>query len=154
MNATPSLRRFFFCAACLALLAGCSSQSASSLRPDGTLAACPTKPNCVSSIDTDAKHQIAAFRIQGDPAAAWAALKDELAKQPRTEILADRDNYLHVVVTTRLMRYKDDAEFVLLADRNEIAVRSSSRVGYSDMGVNRKRIEALRAALLASGVVR
>ena len=57
--------------------------------------------------------------------------------------------YIHAVYTTPIMRYRDDVEFLLRTNENEIAIRSASRVGYSDMGLNRDRIEAIRTALRA-----
>ncbi|MBC7983635.1 MAG: DUF1499 domain-containing protein [Candidatus Obscuribacterales bacterium] len=154
MNMVSTLCRFLFVLSVCGLIAGCSSQPASSLQSDGKLTACPTQPHCVGSYETDAKHQIAALQIQGDAALAWAALKAHVTQLPRTEVVADKGDYMHVVFTTRLMRFKDDAEFRLQTDRSEIAVRSSSRVGYSDMNVNRKRLEAIRTALRAQGVVK
>jgi uncharacterized protein (DUF1499 family) len=68
--------------------------------------------------------------------------------------MAYSDDYLHAVYTSFLMRYRDDVEFLLLREENEIAVRSASRVGHGDMGVNRKRIEALREVLAGRGLVR
>jgi uncharacterized protein (DUF1499 family) len=120
---------------------------------NGKLTACPSAPHCVSSDDADAKHQIAALRIKGDPAQAWAALKAELDKMPRTKTVEERPDYRKVVVTTRLLRFKDDVEFQLRADSGEIAMRSTSNVGYYDFNVNRNRLEMLRSALQKQGVV-
>jgi len=68
-------------------------------------------------------------------------------------VTGDAD-YLHAVFTTRTMRYRDDVEFNARPDRNEIAVRSASRVGYGDLGANRKRVEWIRAELAKLGLVR
>jgi uncharacterized protein (DUF1499 family) len=119
----------------------------------GKLRACPSAPHCVSSDDADAKHQIPALRIKGDAAAAWAALKAVLEQLPRTKTVEERADYRRAVVTSRLLRFKDDVEFVLRPDRGEIAMRSSSNVGYYDFNVNRNRLEAIRSALRQQGVV-
>ena len=71
----------------------------------------------------------------------------------RTEVVRNEGGYLQAVQTSALMRYNDDFEFLLDAGAGVIQVRSASRVGYGDMGVNRDRIETVRAALVAQGVV-
>lgn len=123
----------------------------------GALAACPASPNCVSSLATDAPHSIDAFRIDGDARVAWEALATELRGRERVEIVTQRATYLHAVFTSALMRYRDDVEFLLRPGSGSAAgiidVRSASRVGYGDMGANRDRVESLRAALVARGVV-
>jgi uncharacterized protein (DUF1499 family) len=134
-------------------IAACAAQTTVAPLAGGKLAACPSAPHCVSSDDSDAKHQIAALRIKGDPNRAWTALKAELDKLPRTKMVEERPDYRKVVVTTRLLRFKDDVEFVLRAERGEIAMRSSSNVGYYDFNVNRERLEAIRSALQKQGVV-
>lgn len=138
-----------------ALTTGCSnvSKPAPGITDAGTLAACPDKPNCRCSDAADDAHAIAALNVTGDPAAAWAALKAYVAAQPRMEVIVDRDDYLHVEATTRLMRFTDDVEFHLRPEAGEIAMRSASRVGHSDLGANKKRLEAVRAALAEQGVV-
>jgi uncharacterized protein (DUF1499 family) len=108
----------------------------------------------VSSFADDEDHQIAAFAIEGSVEAAWAALGATVEDTPRVEIMTSSDDYLHAVYVSFVMRYRDDVEFLLQREGNEIGVRSASRVGYSDMGVNRKRIEAIREALSAQGLVR
>ncbi|MFO0689376.1 MAG: DUF1499 domain-containing protein [Myxococcota bacterium] len=139
--------------ACL-LLAGCGGRMPRALA-DGTarLAPCPASPNCVSSEATDEIHAIAPLRIRGDAAAAWQGLADHLAKLPRVEVVKTDGDYLHAVFTTRLMRYQDDVELALDRAAGTIRVRSASRVGYGDMGANRARVEAIRAALAAQGLV-
>ena len=121
---------------------------------DGGLRPCPASPNCVSSRDTDEVHGIAALALSGDAAAAWSAVREIVAGTERTQIVTETESYLHAESTSALMRYVDDLELALRADEGVIAVRSASRVGYGDMGVNRARVEALRAALVSAGVVR
>lgn len=134
-------------------MSACAAQPTAVPAAGGKLAACPAAPHCVSSDDADAKHQIAPLRIKGDPTQAWAALKAELDKLPRTKTLEERSDYRKVVVTTRVLRFKDDVEFLLRPDRREIAMRSTSNVGYYDFNVNRERLEAIRGALRQQGVV-
>ena len=117
------------------------------------LAPCPDKPNCVSSFATDAGHRIDPLVIVGSVEAAWNELRSFLEKDSRVESMDVDGNYVHAVFVTPLMRYRDDVEFLLLPDKHEIAVRSASRVGYGDMGANRKRIEAIRRELSGRGVI-
>lgn len=121
---------------------------------NGQLRPCPESPNCVSSFATDEQHGIASLAIEGSPVPAWEALESELVARERVEIVTSEDDYLHAVFTTKLMRYRDDVEFLLRPQQGEIAVRSASRVGYGDMDANRNRIESIRMALGDRGVVR
>jgi uncharacterized protein (DUF1499 family) len=77
-----------------------------------------------------------------------------VAKLPRTAVVETTPNYLHAESASAVFRYVDDLELQLREADESIAVRSASRMGRSDFGVNRRRVEALRAALRARGVVR
>ena len=133
------------------LLSGCASMAERPAAGEG-LAPCPSSPNCVCSSDTG-RAAIAPLAIRGDVDAAWRALREVLEAEPRMRIEAADDNYLHAVATTRIMRFKDDLEFLLDRDAGTIGVRSASRVGYSDLGANRDRVESLRQTLAARGVI-
>jgi len=127
---------------------GCGGRMPEGLGVDqGSFAPCPDKPNCVSSFAEDDDHRIAAIAIDGSADDAWKSLQDFLAQTPGVEIVTSSDVYIHAIYTSSIMRYRDDVEFMLRRDENEIAVRSASRVGHGDMGVNRNRIEAIREAL-------
>jgi uncharacterized protein (DUF1499 family) len=119
----------------------------------GLLAACPDRNNCVNSDANDPKHAIAPLRLKIPPAEAWADLKRLLEAAPDTRIVHATPDYLAAEFTTGRLRFTDDVEFVLRAEQGEIAVRSASRLGYYDFGVNRERIENLRAKLRERGVV-
>ncbi len=123
------------------------------LTSDNRLSPCPASPNCVSSDMTDS-HSIAALDIAGDPNEAWQALRAYLETQPRVVIKISDSSYLRTEFRTRLLRFTDDVEFHLRPDENRIAVRSASRLGYSDFGANRRRLESIRQALFAAGVVK
>jgi len=120
---------------------------------DGKLTACPASPNCVSSDAPPGDHWIAPLRLRIDPAAAWRQLEAALRATPRTTIVARGDGYLRAEARSRVFRFVDDVEFHLRPAAGEIAVRSASRVGYSDLGVNRRRVENLREVLRRDGVV-
>lgn len=139
----------------LLLSFGCGGRMPEDLGPRGeALADCPASPNCVSTAATDEEHAIAPFEILGDGAAAWAGLGELLRETEDVELVADEPRYRHAVYTTRLMRYRDDVEFLLRPETSRIEVRSASRVGYGDMGANRDRIEAIRQTLAERGWVR
>lgn len=114
---------------------------------DGRLAPCPSSPNCVSSRAEDDAHRIEPFRIDGPPDRAMARLEAALTSLPRIAILTREGDYLHAEATSALFRFVDDLEFLLDRDAGVIHVRSAARAGHSDLGVNRKRMEAIRRAL-------
>lgn len=120
----------------------------------GRLEACPSRPNCVCSDDNDDGHQIQALRLAQPHADAWAAARRAVLALPRTRIVTEREDYLHAECASALLGFVDDLELHLRAGDGIIAVRSASRLGYRDFGVNRKRVERLRAALLAAGAIR
>ncbi|MBI3899102.1 MAG: DUF1499 domain-containing protein [Gammaproteobacteria bacterium] len=117
---------------------------------DGRLAACPASPNCVSSQAADAEHSIEPLAYVSSPMEARTRLKQVIAAMPRTRLVSETDNYLHYEFTTRILRFVDDVEFYFDDNARRIQVRSASRVGHSDFGVNRKRVETVRRAFMAA----
>jgi len=112
---------------------------------EGRLAPCPASPNCVSSEADDPRHAIPPLEFTGDPEDAWRAVRAATAALPRTTIVYETSGYLHAESRSALFRFVDDLELQLRAEERAIAIRSASRVGYSDMGVNRDRVERLRS---------
>ena len=117
------------------------------------LAACPSSPNCVSSQAADEGHFIAPFKITGNVEEAWAAFKRVLVSQSRTVITNETGDTLHAQATSLVFRFVDDIDAILDADARVIHIRSASRVGYGDFGVNRKRVETLRSTLQQARVI-
>lgn len=117
---------------------------------NGRLSKCPDSPNCVCSQDDRKSHHIEPLKYEGDGDAAFARLAEILGSWPRTKIITQTDNYMHVEFTTPVLRFVDDGEFLLTKDHQEIQVRSASRVGYSDMGKNLERMNKLRAEFAES----
>lgn len=111
---------------------------------DGKLAACPNKPNCVLSQLSEGDHAIEPLRFEDDAGAAWKRLRQVVDSLPRTKVVSEEDGYLYCEFRTAIMRYVDDVEFLLDAKNGKIDFRSASRIGYSDMGANRKRMESIR----------
>ena len=111
---------------------------------DGQLKPAPMTPNAVSSQAANPGHFVEPFRYGGDGAEAFARLRDLVASWQGAQIVAESAGYLHAELTTPWLRFVDDVEFLLDAGRGVIDVRSASRIGYSDLGTNRARVEAIR----------
>jgi len=111
---------------------------------------CPATPNCVCSEYPQDSHAVPPFRFDGDAERAWAALRSAVDGLPRTTIVSSEADYLQAETKTALLRFVDDLEFRLDRDAGVIHVRSASRVGYSDLGANGKRIEDLRERFTAA----
>lgn len=114
---------------------------------DGKLAPCPSTPNCVCSQSEDAGHKIEPLTYKSTPQVAYTQLKQAIESQPRTKIITQSPNYLYAEFTSAIIKFVDDVEFYLDEGAKVIHVRSASRLGQSDLGVNRKRIETIRAKL-------
>jgi len=110
---------------------------------DGRLRACPKSPNCVSSEGDNTSSRVEPLTFQGPPEKAWGDLKETI-REMGGKIQEEHDGYLWTTFTTRLFRFVDDVEFRMVSSDGIIHVRSGSRVGYSDLGVNRRRVEKLR----------
>jgi uncharacterized protein (DUF1499 family) len=113
----------------------------------GSFQGCPARPSCVSSRAESAEHAIAPIRYSGDPARAFERLREAVEGMPGATVLnvseGPEGRYLHAVFVTPTMRFRDDLE-LLLDNDTTVEVRSVSRFGYRDFGVNRARVEQLR----------
>ncbi len=119
------------------------------------LAPCPKSPNCVSSQDDategeDSRHAISPLVYEGPLAETRRRLIDIINAMKRTTLVTADERYIHAEFRSALFRFVDDVEFFFPEGQNIIHVRSASRVGYSDLGVNRKRIESVRSKLSKS----
>src|SRR5205823_4197673 len=107
-------------------------------------------PNCVSSWpDGDEQHRVAPLSWAGDLAQAKYRLRQAVLSAGNATIVDDTETYWHVEFRSRVFRFVDDVEFVFDREKKLIHVRSASRVGYSDLGVNRKRVEKIRSLFQA-----
>ena len=113
----------------------------------GQLALCRATPNCVSSQSADAEHSIEPFTYSSAPGKAFADLKTVIQSLDRTKVITETPNYLYAEFTSAIMGFVDDVEFYLDKEAKVIHVRSASRLGESDLGVNRQRIETIRTEL-------
>jgi uncharacterized protein (DUF1499 family) len=112
----------------------------------GRLAPCPNSPNCVSTQATDADHRMEAISFDDTPDQAIGRLKKVIGAMPRMKIVAETEDYIHAEATSHLFRFVDDVEFFVDRKAKVIHFRSASRVGHSDFGVHRARMEQIRAA--------
>ena len=111
---------------------------------EGKLSPCPDSPNCVSSQSQDPSHFIEPLSYTDSQTEAKARLLKVMEAMPRTQVISNTENYIHAECTSLIFRFVDDVEFLFDHKKKLIHVRSASRIGYSDLGTNRKRIEALR----------
>lgn len=119
-------------------LAGCAGSP-----PDSEFAPCPSSPNCVSSKATDEEHIIGSFRL-AQPT-DWQCLIEQAQTLPgEPAIKVKREDYVRIEYTSATMRFVDDLE--LKKEPGTAQVRSASRLGYRDFGVNRKRVMGLHSA--------
>lgn len=110
---------------------------------NGELAPVPKSPNAVSSQTDDPQKRVAPFPFKESLKSTRKAIKRALEAYGNITVQAEKENYLHAVSTTKWMRFKDDLEFFFDEKEKVVHFRSASRVGYSDLGVNRKRYREL-----------
>lgn len=128
------------------LLSACSGSPPENLGvSDGRLASCPESPNCVSSQASDEAHRVDPLPLKGSPAQTQALLVRLLTDEPRVRLIEQNAHYLRAEFSSQVLRFVDDVEFLI--GEQAVDVRSASRLGYSDLGINRKRIEHLRQRL-------
>lgn len=116
---------------------------------DGRLAPMPKSPNAASSQSTEAYYQVAPLPLKGDLASTKAALLAAVKAYGGGKIIEETDTYIYIIFTTPTMKYKDDLEFYLSEEEGVVHYRSSSRIGYSDMGLNRERYNAIAKSYLS-----
>lgn len=133
-------------------IAGMATMSLFSQKPTnlgvnkGQLAPCPDSPNCVSSQADDQEHGMSPIKIEGIATETIDRLKKIMAQKPRTKLVTSEPNYLHYEVTSLIFRFVDDVEFFIDETEGVIHFRSASRVGRSDLGVNRQRMQEIQSA--------
>lgn len=111
---------------------------------DNRLSPCPTSPNCVSSLSADKSHYVEPLTYEVTLEEAREKLISVIHSMKRAEIVTAEIDYIHATFKSALFGFVDDVEFSFDDQRKVIDVRSASRTGYSDLGVNRKRVEEIR----------
>ncbi len=117
---------------------------------DRSNAPCGDKPNCVSTQDNRDKHTLAPYSLK--QGVTIEQVKTAALQLSGAKLASEKDQYLHIECTSKIMRFVDDLE--LKIEGEQLIVRSESRVGYSDFGVNRKRAEKLREILKDTGLLK
>lgn len=141
--------------AAVAVLMGCAGGGKDiDMNQLDRLSGCSGPPNCVSSESEDHRHSVAPMQLLGDSASQWKAIQDVVGRLPRSRIIKATDRYLHVTLKSRVLGFVDDLELKLDPQTKMISIRSASRSGYFDFGVNRRRVENLRQQLTAAELIR
>lgn len=146
--------RSTFVLTCSLVLTACTGARPHNLGVvNSQLAPCPDTPNCVSSDSLDESHYVPAFKLEASSELVWSEIKLYIDSQSNMEIVRELKDYLYVESTSTLMRFVDDFELHLREQDGIIAVRSASRYGKSDFGVNKERIDDLYLYLSEKGLV-
>lgn len=116
---------------------------------EGSLAPCPESPNCISTRAPaeDTQHFVDPIPVAGEPDKVIAALAAIVEERPRMRVIERGDHYVRATATSALFRFVDDVDFLVDSEEGVLHMRSASRVGQGDMGVNRTRYEFFRDAL-------
>jgi len=132
------------------MLTACSTdQTAITGATNDRLSPCPNSPNCVSSLSEDKSHYVEPLTYNTTLQQAREKLISLIKSMKRSEIATAEKDYLHATFKSFLFRFVDDVEFSFDDQRKIIDVRSASRTGYADFGVNRKRVEEIRRRFMA-----
>ena len=114
---------------------------------------CPDSPNCVSSLAKNPKHRVEPLRLIKDPKTSWNIIKKTVASLPRTKIVSANNRNIRAECRSMVFRFADDLTLHLTLSNGIIHIRSASRIGYSDFGVNRRRVENLREKLRHKDII-
>ncbi len=131
-------------------LSGCAVTVPTLGHQEGILNPCPSSPNCVSSAAIGSKHYIQPLRVSGPPSDVKSVLLSVLKDLNATRVKTLEDEYIRAEFSSNIFGFIDDTEFYFPTQavaKMLIQVRSAARFGYSDFGVNRKRIELIREKL-------
>jgi uncharacterized protein (DUF1499 family) len=132
----------FICCVLVITAAGCGKTGIGV--KDGHLMPCPGSPNCVSSYETDQSHYTEPLTYTGSRENARNVVLSILDALPDANVVQSQNDYIHAEFRSKIFRFVDDVEFQFVESSPIIQVRSASRVGYSDLGVNRKRMDKIR----------
>ena len=111
---------------------------------DGRLAEAPSSPNCVSTQTDDRSHWIAPIRFEGSADEAMQTIAAVVGQMSGNTIIEQEPTYLYAEFRSSIFRFVDDVEFLIEPESGRIHFRSASRVGHSDLGANRNRMEQFR----------
>lgn len=136
------------------ILWGCSGNPAERHNSESSgFLDCPDTPNCVSSLAKNPKYRIEPFRLKKDLKSSWDIVKKTVGSLPRTKIVSADNTDIHAECRSMTFLFVDDLMLHLTPSTDIIHIRSASRTGYFDLGVNRDRAENLRKKLQQKGVI-
>ena len=136
------------------ILWGCSGNPAERHNSESSgLLDCPDTPNCVSSSAKNPKYRIEPFKLKKDPETSWDMVQKTVGSLPRTKIVSADNSDIQAECRSMIFRFVDDLTLHLTPSNGIIHIRSASRTGYSDLGVNRRRVENLRKKLRYKGII-
>lgn len=128
-------------------LMGLAPTAAAGPQPNGSVVGCSAAPNCVSTTETRPDHALEPMALEAlSEPFSWSAIVAAVEAEGG-RVIASKTDYLHAVFTTPWMRFHDDVEIAWDASTRRLHLRSASRLGYSDLGANRKRAQRLRARI-------
>jgi uncharacterized protein (DUF1499 family) len=136
------------------ILWGCSGNPTEprNSEPPGFLD-CPDTPNCVSSLAKNPNHRVEPFKLKKDFKAGWDIVRKTVGALPRTKIVSADHSDIHAECRSMVFRFVDDLMLHLTVSDGIIHIRSASRTGYSDFGVNRRRVESIRKKLQQKDII-
>ena len=114
---------------------------------------CPDTPNYASSLAKNPKYRVGPFKLKKDPETSWNMVQKTIGQLSRTNIVSVDNNNIHAECRSIIFRFVDDLVLHLTPSNGIIHIRSASRTGYFDLGVNRDRVENLRKKLQQKGVI-
>lgn len=112
-----------------------------------SLADCPARPNCVSTQALNIEQAMAPLSYSKPSSDALEVIKTEIQGMDRATLIKQSEGYMHFEFRSRFLGFVDDVEFKLDSSANKVHIRSAARTGYSDLGVNRKRVEQIQSLL-------
>ena len=124
------------------ILSGCGKPDTG--LTNGRFSPCPDSPNCVSSMASAPKQAIEPIAYEGRRDSAKQVMSSVIQSMKRSRLISDSENYIHAEFRSLIFRFVDDVELFFPENTNVIHMKSASRTGYSDFGVNRKRLEEIR----------
>nr|WP_261396863.1 DUF1499 domain-containing protein [Photobacterium rosenbergii] len=148
----PQSFRYIPLVALMAILTGCGSPDSAHSNAVRVNQVCGEKPNCVSTLDSREEHALAPFELNERGLEQWADIEQLALTLPGASLAKRTEDYLHIECTSTVFRFVDD--FEVQRHSGQLTVRSESRTGYSDFGVNRERAEQFRALLNEAGYLK
>ncbi|MGB2688791.1 MAG: DUF1499 domain-containing protein, partial [Desulfobacterales bacterium] len=138
----------------ITILWGCSGNPTERQNSESSgLLDCPDTPNCVSSLAKNPKYRVEPFKLKKDPKTSWDIVQEMVGSLLRTKVVSANNNDIHAECRSMIFRFVDDLTLNLTPSNGIIHIRSASRTGYSDLGVNRRRVENLRKKLQQKDII-